>query len=59
MLIERQVVQFVVAEWHVGDREIERPIAERGGLETLSANVRVRIELTRDPGGQWIDLDAG
>lgn len=49
----------IVAERHIGDRQIEEPVRQGGGLEALDADIGARIERLGDAAGDRIDLNAG
>lgn len=58
-LLEPRVERAVVAERDVRNGHVEEGVGQAGFLERLPPDVRVRIQLLRQPGSDGINLDAG
>ena len=57
--IELRIEGRVVAERHVGNREIEGIRRKRDVLERLRPDVRIGVERLGEPGGERVDFDTG
>ena len=55
----RWIVQGDLAERDVADDQVDRSVSERGLLESLGADVRLRVEELGDSCGGRVEFDAG
>src|SRR5438034_6706257 len=57
--VEVWVVNGIIPEGHIGNRHVVEPVGELGVLESLRADVGVRVERLGNSGSERVDLDAG